>query len=144
MRRSAERLPARSVVLLGLPTAVLGVLLLLVPGRSADALGFGRASGGRRAARLLGVRELVATATFAARGTPGSLWVFVAQDAVDLPLLLGLLARQRRSPGPSPVGRAVLLCLLLSVVDLASALRHRRRVAGRRVAGRGVTGRRPR
>lgn len=142
MRRSAERLPARSVLLLGLPTAVIGLVLVLVPGWSADVLGFGRGHGGRRAARLLGVRELVATATFTRLRTPGSLWVFVAQDAMDLPLLLGLLGRQRRTPGPSPVGRAVLLCLLLTVVDVTSALRHRRRAAGRHATGRLVTGRR--
>lgn len=130
MRRSADRLPARSVVLLGLPTAVLGLLLVLAPGWSADALGFGRDHGGRRAARLLGVRELVATAVVARRRTPGSLWVFVAQDAMDLPLVLGLLGRQRRTPGSSPVRRAVLLCLLLTVVDVTSALRHRRQITG--------------
>lgn len=74
----------------------------------------------------------MATATFARRRTPDSLWVFVAQDAMDLPLVLWTLGRQRRTPGTSPVRRAVLLCLLLTVVDVTSALHHRRRVTGRR------------
>lgn len=114
-------LSRRERAVLGLPSLVLGVVPLVAPRWTVRVLGLPAGPPAPLVVRLVGARELVVAVAFLRSRSPHLLWGFVAQDALDLPVLVGLLTgangRPRRLRGTAAA------YLAMAVVDVTSALR---------------------
>jgi hypothetical protein len=124
-------LPGREVALMGLPSLLLGVVPLVWPGRVANVLDLSDTPTARAVLRLLGLRELVVALLFLGRRTPGWLWGFLGQDAVDLPLATAALATGRL-PASHRVRVAYGAYLVMAAVDLQQTRRWNVSGRGRR------------
>jgi hypothetical protein len=113
-------LSSREVGFLGLPSLVLGVVPLVVPGWVARLVGVRDDARTRAALRVLGARELVVAVVFLRRRTSPWLWAFVGQDALDLPVCTAILLG-RRAGDPRRFGVAYAAYLAMSAIDVYSA-----------------------
>jgi len=96
----------------------LGALELLAPAQLARLIGVADTPRNRLALRALGARELVAGAGLLVPRRPGRWpWSRVAGDVVDLALLAGILASNRRNRGARTTG-ALAVVAGVTAVDL--------------------------
>jgi hypothetical protein len=111
-------LPLGERLLLGVPSLLLGIVPLLAPHTTARVLGLADVAPAY-VVRAVGVRELVVAAAFLRGRSTGWLWGFVGQDALDLPVLVWLLATGRGDG--SRLRRALAGYLAMATVDVSTA-----------------------
>jgi hypothetical protein len=114
-------LSTRERVVLGVPSLVLGVVPLVAPKATARLLGLGDGPVGP-VVRAVGVRELVIALAFLRGRSPRWLWAFVAQDALDLPVLGWWLVTDRGS-SRRRLRRTIAGYLVMATVDVCTAVR---------------------
>jgi uncharacterized membrane protein len=107
---------------LGVVSAALGVPLVARPADVTDAIGVGRKSRSRVAARVVGGRELAAAAALLIRPSAPFLWARVAGDAMDLTMLGRALAGHGRR-GRRRTVAATAAVAGITAVDVVAAVR---------------------
>jgi hypothetical protein len=121
---------------LGLFSLALGTAPLAAPGATARLAGLRTRPGVLALLKAVGIRELVVGAGLLARRTPTWLWARVAQDAMDVPLAT-VTTLTKHGEERARMTRVTAFLVVVTVVDVAAAIRATRARAGADTERRG-------